>query len=54
MQGSYTRKFGEVKLLKSKRAHVMSRLIGELVTSRPLNIFMEQKSVEENVGAHLL
>jgi hypothetical protein len=32
----------------------MSRLIGELVTSRPLNIVMEQKSVEENVGAHLL
>jgi hypothetical protein len=38
---------------KEREAHVMSRLIGELV-HKPMSIVLEQKSLEENVGTHLL
>jgi hypothetical protein len=38
---------------KEREAHVMSRLIGELV-HKPMSVVLEQKSLEENVGTHLL
>jgi hypothetical protein len=38
---------------KEREAHVMSRLIGELV-HKPMSVVIEQKSLEENVGTHLL
>jgi hypothetical protein len=38
---------------KEREAHVMSRLIGELV-HKPMSIVLEKKSLEENVGTHLL
>jgi hypothetical protein len=38
---------------KEREAHVMSRLIGDLV-HKPMSVVIEQKSLEENVGTHLL